>query len=80
MRVTNGTGAEGLRGTVSRFSLTTGQPHLSTSKLPLKTRTQVKSLSAFSGHTKPGETFCACSKAAYDACSFIQHIIHTGGF
>ncbi|KAK3535916.1 hypothetical protein QTP70_021214 [Hemibagrus guttatus] len=56
MRVTEGTGAEGSGGTVSRFSLTAGHPHSSASKLPMKTRTQVKSLSSFSGLTKPGET------------------------
>ncbi|KAK3564546.1 hypothetical protein QTP86_022787 [Hemibagrus guttatus] len=55
MRVTEGTGAEGSGGTVSRFSLTAGHPHSSASKLPMKTRTQVKSLSSFSGLTKPGD-------------------------
>ncbi|XP_060741694.1 microtubule-associated tumor suppressor 1 homolog A isoform X2 [Tachysurus vachellii] len=69
MRVTSGTGAEGSRGTVSRFSLTTGQPHLSTSKLPLKTRTQVKSLSAFSGHTKPGDKRTASLSNASVMCA-----------
>ncbi|XP_047658334.1 microtubule-associated tumor suppressor 1 homolog A isoform X2 [Tachysurus fulvidraco] len=68
-RVTNGTGAEGSRGTVSRFSLMTCQPLLSTSKLPLKTRTQVKSLSAFSGHTKPGDKRTASLSNASVMCA-----------
>ncbi|KAG7329238.1 hypothetical protein KOW79_007412 [Hemibagrus wyckioides] len=54
-RVTEGSGAEGSGGTVSRFSLTAGHPHSSASKLPMKTRTQVKSLSTISGLTKPGD-------------------------
>ncbi|MCJ8734125.1 hypothetical protein PDJAM_G00231680 [Pangasius djambal] len=55
MRVTEATGTEGPGGTVSRFSLTAGihHQHSSASKLPMKTRTQIKSLSASSGHTQP---------------------------
>lgn len=53
MRVTEGTGPEGSGGKVSRFSLIAGNAHSSASKLPVKTRTQLKSLSTSSGHTKP---------------------------
>ncbi|XP_026773508.3 microtubule-associated tumor suppressor 1 homolog A isoform X1 [Pangasianodon hypophthalmus] len=53
MRVNEGAGTEGPGGTVSRFSLPAGHQHSSASKLPMKTRTQIKSLSASSGHTKP---------------------------
>lgn len=67
MRVTEGTGPEGSGGKVSRFSLIAGNAHSSASKLPVKTRTQLKSLSTSSGHTKPGETLDACSKSAYNA-------------
>lgn len=67
MRVTEGIGTEASGGTVSRFTLNAGHPHSSASKLPVKTRTQLKSLSVSSGHTKPGETLDACPKAVYNA-------------
>ncbi|XP_053361317.1 microtubule-associated tumor suppressor 1 homolog A isoform X2 [Clarias gariepinus] len=49
MRVTEGTGTDGGVGTISKFSLPTGHQHSSASKLPVKTRTQLKSSG---GHTK----------------------------
>lgn len=69
MRVTEGIGTEGSGGTISRFSLAAGHPQPSGSKLPVKTRAQFKSLSASSGHTKPGETLDAYYKAADCALS-----------
>lgn len=67
MRVTEGTGTEASGGTISRFALNPGHPHSSASKLPVKTRTQLKSLSVSSGHTKPGETLDACPEAVHNA-------------
>ncbi|KAI5105198.1 microtubule-associated tumor suppressor 1-like A isoform X2, partial [Silurus meridionalis] len=52
MRVAVSPGTKGSGGTDSRFSVSAGHPHPSTSKLPIKTRTQLKSWSASSGHTK----------------------------
>ncbi|KAI5630117.1 microtubule-associated tumor suppressor 1-like A isoform X2, partial [Silurus asotus] len=52
MRVAVSAGTKGSGGTDSRFSVSAGHPHSSTSKLPIKTRTQLKSWSASSGHTK----------------------------
>ncbi|KAF5896461.1 microtubule-associated tumor suppressor 1 isoform X1, partial [Clarias magur] len=50
MRVTEGTGTDGAVATISKFSFSTGPQYSSASKLPVKTRTQLKSLS---GNTKP---------------------------
>ncbi|KAI4897256.1 hypothetical protein NFI96_024626 [Prochilodus magdalenae] len=53
MRLSEGTGAEVSGGAHSRHTLTAAPPHNSASKLPVKSRGQLKSTSASSGHAKP---------------------------
>lgn len=75
MRVTESTGTEGSGGIISRSSFTSGHPHSSASKLPVKARAQFKSLSVSSGHAKPGETLDACSKVAYNGFNSANYLL-----